>query len=399
MTSCCCLVSNIIIKCTMFKTFMFKSTSSAQITINFIVFLIICSMTKSTQITNNMDQQRILLQSTLKYDNWITGNSSLPRSDRAMAVGYNNKSDTIWLLGGVNNNNQLISFHEDEFTDHGINNLTNYVYGYGQFYSQIFNVLWMINPSGDQLDRFNLETLQFESSYYIPVDVSTSGCLTSIIQGTNSYIFVIGGGTNDQYLYLLQIFNVTSMKWFNITNTPKMHQGRVALTCNAHNDKLYAIGGRNDSFTSLSSIEVLFIGDNLLNITNDEWKYIDPLTKSLFGLRSIKYGDDIIIIGGYSPDENEWSNLIHVIDSQTNMVSIGGYMSFEDMYSSSIMVDQIVFAFGGMNAGGNLNKWQYMDLTATPNTSEISTFYILIGCAVCALLIVFVIFIIKKKKK
>eukprot|EP01083_Nonionella_stella_P142311 440105_1 len=80
-----------------------------------------------------------------KYDDWIQPWSTLlPRSCNRMAAGYDSITDTIWLLGGEYVRQQLISFKDDSFVDHGVSNLSHNIFGAGQYYKQIDNMLWII---------------------------------------------------------------------------------------------------------------------------------------------------------------------------------------------------------------------------------------------------------------
>eukprot|EP01083_Nonionella_stella_P085120 235874_1 len=73
----------------------------------------------------------------------ITGSypTILPRGDNEMAVGYDESSDAILLLGGYHNRQQLITFDGTTFTDEGTTYISGNenIRGTGQYYSQLEN--------------------------------------------------------------------------------------------------------------------------------------------------------------------------------------------------------------------------------------------------------------------
>eukprot|EP01084_Bolivina_argentea_P060505 110539_1 len=213
------------------------------------------------------------------YVNWTQSPISLPRNGKEMAVSYDSTDDTIWLLGGLYTK-QLISFHNNTFTDFGSSNLSNYVYGNGQFYSQLQNILWMIDPYYNQtFCAFDVETHIFTPSYasvIIPVDVGIHACLTSIDNGVNSYLFVVGGwNQNLGVLDKLQIYNISSGEWL----TKSIPEPKQDSSCIVHikHERLYIIGGKRNGIY-FRAIEALFIGNDLQNIDNEQWEFIGNLT-------------------------------------------------------------------------------------------------------------------------
>eukprot|EP01083_Nonionella_stella_P226279 803761_1 len=136
------------------------------------------------------------------YNNWIAPSAStLPEDVYAAAVGYDSINNTIWIVGGNPAERSLISYDIDSnlFTDYTATALSDYVWGWGDFYTQIDDILYMIDPLGNKLSTFNVKIAQFTYHYQnidIPHEVSESGCLASI----DDALFVLGAGPTPSLL-------------------------------------------------------------------------------------------------------------------------------------------------------------------------------------------------------
>eukprot|EP01084_Bolivina_argentea_P209824 357337_1 len=300
------------------------------------------------------------------YDGWIHPQSpKLPRPCNRMAVGYDYYTDTIRILGGeFSNKKQLISYKNNLFIDHGEFNLSYNIYGAGQYYKQIENVLWMIDESGDHLNTFDLNKLQLQYNYItIPLS-SRTACLTSFSIQNNNYLAVIGGINGNHTS--AQIFNINSSFW--VSNVPNMQQPRKQLACAAHNQHVFAIGGEGDSQTTmLNSIEILNISD-IDNIQSKTWSFIDNLLQTMSNNQALVYGDDILVIGGHG-NSGAVVDQINVINTITNTISLGGYLSYHTVTLSSTLVFPYIYIFGKSNSSGIYDEWQYHILPTTAPTS------------------------------
>eukprot|EP01083_Nonionella_stella_P129231 392057_1 len=220
------------------------------------------------------------------YNNWIAS-SPTPRDIEQPAVGYNSINNTIWIVGGNPAERSLISYDIDSniFTDYTATALSDYVWGWGDFYTQIDDILYMIDPSGDKLSTFNVNTAQFTYYYQtidIPYDVNYYGCLASI----DDALFVLGGGTSSKHV---QVLNLTTRTWIVSPEVDYLNHGRRSTSCIVHpyNNALYAIGG--DNGTSITqTIEKLYVGD-LAHISQYDWEFINSLPHPRAWLRSVVY--------------------------------------------------------------------------------------------------------------
>eukprot|EP01084_Bolivina_argentea_P237713 399423_1 len=308
------------------------------------------------------------------YDGWIQPPSKLPRSSNRMAVGYDYYTDTIRLLGGeFTRKKQLLSFKDNTFIDHGEYNLSHNIYGSSQYFRQIDNNLWMIDESGNHFNKFNLHTLQLEYNYNsitIPSNVQGSSCLTSIsIQNNDNYLIVVGGSIPGSVpLSLVQIFNMTGNVW--LSNVPNMQQPRMQHACSTHGDLLYAIGGIISHPVRTNSIEILNISE-LHDIQSEQWSFIDNLLEPMNNNFALVYKNDIIVIGGDTVQGNHVDQ-INVIDTLTNTVTAGGYLSHQIDTISSILIFPYIYIFGGTDNAQVFDTWQY-HILPSKSPSQIPT--------------------------
>eukprot|EP01083_Nonionella_stella_P129230 392053_1 len=239
-----------------------------------------------------------------EYNNWIAPSSpTLPRDIRWAAVAYDSSNNTIWILGDFPYNGDprsLISYDIDSniFTDYTATALSDYVWGWGDFYTQIDDILYMIDPSGDKLSTFNVNTAQFTYYYQnidIPLGALNYGCLASI----DDALFVLGAGPTPSLLdpkKHVQVLNLTTRTWIVSPEVDYLNHGRRSTSCIVHpyNNALYAIGG--DNGTSITqTIEKLYVGD-LAHISQYNWEFIHSLPHPMRYLRSAVYENDIVSI-------------------------------------------------------------------------------------------------------
>eukprot|EP01083_Nonionella_stella_P093296 261398_1 len=295
------------------------------------------------------------------YNNWIEPSSPIiSRGVYQPAVGYGSINNTIWILGSHYGQleRQLMSYDIDSnlFTDYSATALSNDVSGWGDFYTQIDDILYMIDPWNDTLSTFNVNTAQFAYYYQnieIPHTVSDNdGCLASI----DDALFVLGGGTSYKYV---QVLNLTATTWIVSPEVDYLNHGRRSTSCIVHpyNNALYAIGGIPDTET----IEKLHVGD-LAHLSQYKWEFIESLPHPMSDLRSVVYENDIVSIGGYNTvtlAENE----VFVIDVTTDTVRLSGSMPFDCIRTGFIVARNVLYSFGGINGEEASNRFQYLNMT------------------------------------
>eukprot|EP01084_Bolivina_argentea_P192949 331132_1 len=307
------------------------------------------------------------------YTGWITP-SPLPHNTGSAAVGYDEQNDTIWIIGG--HTGIQIAYKDGSFIDYGWQYLPDRVYGQAQYYTQVGSVLYMIHDDGRSFDIFDLEHVFITYDYKsirIPNNVGTSACLVFIEQDAG-YLMVIGGWTTTTgVLDYVQILNMTTNQW--ILTAPSLNVPRNSGACIAYHQWTYAIGGATNGATSwgdaLNSIEVLLVND-MLNIQNQEWSFIQNLSRPMRGSRSVIYGDDILVIGGEIDilsqlDFAEQVDEINVIDTNTNQVRVDGNLGFKLTAVAPIVVKNILYSFGGVSVSNVISSWRYLEISSPTN--------------------------------
>eukprot|EP01083_Nonionella_stella_P149323 474048_1 len=307
----------------------------------------------------------------LSVGDWNLETPLLPDVACMMAVGYWDNS--IFILGGS-------SPHQYNFVEYDISkdtmsrrsSLSLSVHGYGQFYTQIHNELFMIHKDGDSLLVMDLsssqKTLQTNwNSVVILTTVSNYGCLAS----TDEHLFVAAGWDNPNYLNELQILTIATLSWQS--NVPPMDIPRRGCACTVHETSafLFVIGGYNGASKELKSIEKISI-NNIANIHNEEWKSVKNLTYGVDMPRSIAYSEYVLVVGGRRAN-NVFAAELHIIDTTTDSVSVSdSTMHYGASNFGVILVDNVIYKFGGINTltpspitDGWLNQWETCQLTSS----------------------------------
>eukprot|EP01084_Bolivina_argentea_P276069 470951_1 len=315
------------------------------------------------------------------YDAWVYGGSlpsmNIHGGSGNMAIGYNPNEQYIWMLGGQYQETSLLSFNVVTKTfNHYPNYLPTPVSAWSQIYTQIGNILWMVDYQNQisSFNTFDLDTKQFVSGYNsisFPQTVDISSCLASII-GQNQYLAVVGG-RNGNALNLLQIFNISSNTWLDESNIPSMNLERTTSSCIVSNNHLYAIGGWNliEPYY-LSSVESLDISEIIQDsVITKQWQFTQgSLSETKENTRTLEHGTDLMVLGG-----GRYIKTVDIIDTVTNTITSAGPLLYTAVYSTSaIIVDNTAYAFGGTSAGGHINHWQYSVLPTLSPTASPSIF-------------------------
>eukprot|EP01083_Nonionella_stella_P167407 562541_1 len=247
---------------------------------------------------------------------FLVGENRMPRAVSDMAIGYDHANDAILLLGGDEFSQYFTVFKDNNFTDHGsIFNLADQVMGNSQHYTQLSNILWMLDRYGTEIHAFDTNTYQMlprSPLITIPIfeylDLSTA-CLASI----DDYLIVIGGGWQN-VLDNVQIYHLTGDQW--LSNIPSLNTPRMYFACIATNNNVFAIGGKDDTWDSLNTIEVLDVS-NMATISSTSWYFFGgTLQRTRFQHRAALYGTDMIyVVGG---DQTSASASVDVINTVTD---------------------------------------------------------------------------------
>eukprot|EP01083_Nonionella_stella_P275686 936481_1 len=294
---------------------------------------------------------------------WISyTNPAVPKKDIQMAVGVWN--DHVFLLGGYNTltRRSLIEFDGSQFDDKG-EVLPINTWGYGDYYAQIENNLFMIDPTMSRLNVFNmaLTTNQFTTFAIIPSDVNEQGCLAT----DSDHLFVVGGYSysSSSPLDTVQILDIAEMSW---QNGVSMKTARKQLSCivDPYTKTLYAIGGNNG--TDINSVE--FINTTIM----DTWESIQPgLTNPAVAARSVVHVQTIYVVGGrYWDGAGHELDTVHIINPQQNTITLSNDRLPYGVYHLALcVIDNFFHGFGGSDDYGYSDKWMKYQLPSPPTTN------------------------------
>lgn len=122
--------------------------------------------------------------------------------DYGMAIGLDKSNETILILGGSNNGQRLLTFKDSVVEQQSDLNINGWIFGYGQYYTQLNDTLWMIDVQGKSFITFNTKTRESDepniSIFASNLNLAPMGCLAST-QSANGdeYLFVVGGRRGD----------------------------------------------------------------------------------------------------------------------------------------------------------------------------------------------------------
>eukprot|EP01084_Bolivina_argentea_P216204 367338_1 len=294
-----------------------------------------------------------------------TSNTTLPLATSSAACGFFENS--FFIIGGEQYPRQLTEFD----VQNNIMNLwgtvvsTSVAVHGNQFYTQINNILYMLDPSGYKLHTFNLQSKSFINHWNnitIPIDVGDyRSCLTS----TDNYLFIVGGGTgNYGAMSTVQILEIDSLMWLN--NIPSMNYKRRLSSCNfnKNNQKLFAIGGWTGNART-KSIELLH---NFFNCSSTSWRTIaDTLSIAINGQASVLYDNYIIVMGGRTGPQRV--DEVYIINTITETVTMRGYMDYPVSGAATRLVNNMIYVFGGTSSSA-VDTWQYADALLLLNVTQ-----------------------------
>ncbi len=213
---------------------------------------------------------------------WISlSNVFLAKEDSNMAIGIYQNS-TIIFLGAWKGSKDVMEFNiNDHSKSISQDILPRGVNGFGQFYTQIEDNLFVIIPTGDNIYHYDLSTKQFELYQSIPTDTDDGG----------------------EYLRDLQIYDIVNNKW---KTGPDMNNKRSSHSCSISllNHKLYSIGGYSQAETKLDSIEYI----SIIDINTKQWQYTNTeLSQALVQSRSVVHNEYVYVIGACNRYNNQYS--------------------------------------------------------------------------------------------
>eukprot|EP01083_Nonionella_stella_P106019 305362_1 len=328
----------------------------------------------------------------LPYDGWVEHSTpTVPLSTSHGAVGYNPTTHTIWFLGGhvvttldekPSSSRQLTSYNynTNSFTDHGNNALPSAFYGWSQNYVQFGTILYFADSVNSYVNSFDMTTESFTED-----DITASQAFNNeevcFVNIRDDYLALLGASTT------VQILNMQTQKWLN--NVPSLLEERRGQSCIYINDKIWSIGGYASDSSSkgnVLSIEYLAATESAISdIRNQNWRYnADSLPHAIDSSRCLGINDDILLIGGYNSELQQYLDTIYTIDSFSGFVSLSGHLAKPVTGTAAVYANDMIYAFGGWTVltdektNGLLLKetgyccwagWQTKSITTPPSDS------------------------------
>eukprot|EP01083_Nonionella_stella_P303676 1052123_1 len=302
---------------------------------------------------------------------WISSSKSLPRIDCGMAIGSYNQS--IFYLGGYQNYRQLVEYDiaRDEFIDVG-ETVVSALYLDQPYYTQIDHTLYVIDIL-DTLTTYNMKTNAFDPNYAsINSKVNTLACLAS----KPGYLYIVGGFNKNSPSDLVQVFDITNHVW--MTDSPPMNNGRQSPSCivNPSTGILYAFGGYVYGAQALKDWIHSTEAIDTTDITQRTWSIKESLALNVSSyFYPVVHDNKIYVMGARisNPQGNPsylYHDTMYIMDLITETLSISPDPLWDAIWGAApIVVDDILYSFGGWNGGDNGAGQAYDYLKMYPLTT------------------------------
>eukprot|EP01083_Nonionella_stella_P145333 455180_1 len=112
------------------------------------------------------------------------------------------------------------------------------------------------------------------------------------------------------------------------------------------------------------------------SIQSQQWQFLSTtLSTARGGTAVVLHGSDIVIIGGEdNPNTGHRAADVNIIDTNTGQCYVGGQLAFGVSYAPSIIVDNILFVFGGYSNSAE-KRYQYATMPTLMQTNTAPTSY------------------------
>ncbi|QUI20895.1 hypothetical protein HZI73_00590 [Vallitalea pronyensis] len=150
-------------------------------------------------------------------------------------------------------------------------------------------------------------------------------------------IFIIGG-YGQGYVDTIETFDHEANHWDIITSLPTT---RLQPAVVAHENKIYVIGGYNQTDQELGTIDVY-------DLTHDTWSNITPMPTKRSGAASIVQHNKIYVLGGYN-QEAKSLDTVEVYDIATQSWTTIEAMPTKRSQLAAVLYDNKIYAMGGYN--------------------------------------------------
>ena len=289
-----------------------------------------------------------------------TQRTTMPGGNSYMIIGFDGTSETIYLVGGYQNEKHLVSYTKlTNWTDYGSDALPSYVWAKGQSYTQDFdNILYFFRDSSDiTLQQFDLSTQTFTTYPTQPsIDKNSfygeEACLCYVVNDYDEYLIF----TLQSVTWILDLTNQTFITSLDDESMPLMNnrlRQQHACIVEPISGYLYVIGGFTSGSgwhgKSINTIEKLYVGD-IMNINQYSFYILnETLNEGIFQSRAILYETDIYIIGGYRNWGSNGKSIddIYLLDTRIDSVSVFCQLYEGITGPTPILIGTTIYVFGG----------------------------------------------------
>jgi len=277
------------------------------------------------------------------------------------AFGSSNENNTNYASNSVinrfdasNNTNTQLSYY-----------LLNTVRSHTSEYSS--NKIYVVGGfDGKNLNKLQIIDLTNSNVYYgadIPIGIS-GHC--SVLW--NNKIYVFGGfTTNDIATNNVYVYDILSNSWTKLDNSKNMPTSRGFATATLYNNKVYIIGGYDNSY-AINKIEVF-------DLINETWETKNNLPNARTNHSAILFNNNIYLFGGY-PSVNYKNVTIYDIQNDS-FTDLGNIMPQELFDMCGINFNNYGYLFNGYNpitAKGVTNIYKF-DTNDNSFTNVCNTIY------------------------
>ncbi|XP_054167867.1 kelch-like protein 1 [Oppia nitens] len=157
----------------------------------------------------------------------------------------------------------------------------------------------------------------------------------------DTFIYVCGGYDGQNYHDKCYIFDIDLNQWSQIESMPTKRHHLKLIT---FNNKLYAIGGRNDISTNLVEI---------YDPITKQWISGSSMIMRREGFGLTIFDDSIYVCGGYKSDENTNTNSCEYFNSEINEWMFAVPMTSARDYHQLVVNAGYLYAIGGNSSQQN----------------------------------------------
>ena len=148
--------------------------------------------------------------------------------------------------------------------------------------------------------------------YKCPLEVKLSAPASA---AHNANIFVSGGQTDRGITRCLWLYDTKWDKWYG---KPPMSQSRMDHAMSCFNNQLFVVGGYDKNIFKAFDVTTV----ECYNIETEQWSIVLENAPKLSSIHSCLIGHKMIMVGGFSYDDNKKKSDISCYDIKSNQWSV-----------------------------------------------------------------------------